>query len=205
MFYQFFLRMDTGATFRSELTCKSRLVPMSDGQVNRDSEGRPYGQIMHPRKQSLGPTRQLEAVEFPKLKSRGPVSRLRPFFDINININDTTLTMTMTTTVIILWQWECHGVQFTGLSAVHVSLKETVQWQWHKYDSDNNNFTRTPMTMSRSLASLERTASTGKTRLYTFPWRRRSTASHLNQQALRIGQAQAQLRSLFFLGRTKIR
>ena len=97
-----FLRMDTGATFRSELTCKSRLVPMSDGQVNRDSEGRPYGQIMHPRKQSLGPTRQLEAVEFPKLKSRGPVSRLRPFIDIiiNININDTT--MTMTTTVMIL-------------------------------------------------------------------------------------------------------
>ena len=94
--------MDTGATFRSELTCKSRLVPMSDGQVNRDSEGRPYGQIMHPRKQSLGPTRQLEAVEFPKLKTRGPVSRLRPFFDINININDTTMTMTMTIKVIIL-------------------------------------------------------------------------------------------------------
>ena len=47
--------------------------------------------------------------------------------------------------------------------------------------------------VSRSLASLERTQSTtGKqTRLFTFPWRRRSTASHLNQQALRIGQAQA--------------
>ena len=94
--------MDTAATFRFELTSKGRLVPMSDGQVNRDSEGRPYGQIMHPRKQSLGPTRQLEAVEFPKLKTRGPVSRLRSFFDINININDTTLTMTMTTTAIIL-------------------------------------------------------------------------------------------------------
>ena len=46
--------------------------------------------------------------------------------------------------------------------------------------------------VSRSLASLERTQSTGKQpRLFTFPWRRRSTASHLNQQALRIGQAQA--------------
>ena len=203
--------MDTGSTFRSELTCKSRLVPMSDGQVNRDSEGRPYGQILHPRKQSLGPTRQLEAVEFPKLKSRGPVSRLRPFFDINIKINDTTMTMTMTIIVVIILgqrEWEV-PVSSSPASledtAVHVSLKETVQWQWHKYDSDNNNFTRTPMTMSRSLASLERTASTGKTRLYTFPWRRRSTASHLNQQALRIGQAQAQLRSFFFLGRTMIR
>ena len=47
--------------------------------------------------------------------------------------------------------------------------------------------------VSRSLASLERTTQSTacKPRLFTFPWRRRSTASHLNQQALRIGQAQA--------------
>ena len=52
--------------------------------------------------------------------------------------------------------------------------------------------------VSRSLASLERTQSTGKPRLFTFPWRRRSTASHLNQQALRIGQARW-LRLIFIL------
>ena len=144
--------MDTGATFRSELTCKSRLVPMSDGQVNRDSEGRPYGQIMHPRKQSLGPTRQLEAVEFPKLKTRGPVSRLRSLFDINIDINDTTLTMT--TTVIILRQRECRvPVSSSPASLERTSYTEKTRlctFPWRK--QSNNNDTNMTVTITISIA-----------------------------------------------------
>ena len=150
---------------------------MSDGQVNRDCEDR-CERHMHRRKQSLCPAQHTE--EFSPLAtlvnigSRAPVSRSLA------SLERTTQSTGKTRLIKRVFQ-KCNNFQNIYLSPfgkrLHLKciLGSIFVWKFFIPETPSS--------------------------LFTFPWRRRSTASHLNQQALRIGQDQARWLRLSIIGK----